>query len=162
MSEKRFSYEKECYREEWWEYVGTYIDKEKGQYFEVPYGTVKPLVDTMMEQQSTIEGLQKRVKDLEENEELKSYNLQHFLEWLVIKKHVTDEPLRDINNVMKCVDEFKEYLGQLESDDYYVCGMPPRCGKVISQMQEINNLRKQGKRVHVFNGKITDKNEWKD
>lgn len=43
-------------------------------------------------------------------EELKTYNLQHFLEWLVIKGYVTDEPLKDINNVIDCVNEFKEYL----------------------------------------------------
>ena len=41
--------------------------------------------------------------------ELKTHNLQHFLEWLVIKGYVTDEPLKDINNVIDCVDEFKEY-----------------------------------------------------
>lgn len=33
-------------------------------------------------------------------EELKTYNLQHFLEWLVINEYITDEPLKDINNVM--------------------------------------------------------------
>ena len=43
-------------------------------------------------------------------EELKTYNLQHFLEWLVINEYVTDEPLKDINNVIDCVDKFKEYL----------------------------------------------------
>ena len=42
--------------------------------------------------------------------ELKTYNLQHFLEWLVIKGYVTDEPMKDINNVIGCVNEFKEYL----------------------------------------------------
>lgn len=57
MSEERFSYEKECYRDEWYGYVGTYIDKEKGQYIEVPYNLVKPLVDTIMERQDLIEEL---------------------------------------------------------------------------------------------------------
>lgn len=46
-------------------------------------------------------------------EELKTHNLQHFLEWLVIKGYVIDEPLKDINNVIGCVDEFKEYLIEL-------------------------------------------------
>lgn len=43
-------------------------------------------------------------------EELKTYNLQHFLEWLVIKGYVADESMKDINNVIDCVDKFKEYL----------------------------------------------------
>ena len=43
-------------------------------------------------------------------EELKTHNLQHFLEWLVIRGYVTDEPLKDINNVIDCVNKFKEYL----------------------------------------------------
>ena len=43
-------------------------------------------------------------------EELKTHNLQHFLEWLVIKGYVTDEPMKDINNVIDCVNKFKEYL----------------------------------------------------
>lgn len=43
-------------------------------------------------------------------EELETHNLQHFLEWLVIKGYVTDEPMKDINNVIDCVNEFKEYL----------------------------------------------------
>lgn len=43
-------------------------------------------------------------------EELKTYNLQHFLEWLVINGYVTDKPLKDINNVIDCVNEFKEYI----------------------------------------------------
>ena len=64
MSEKRFSYEKECYRDEWYGYVGTYIDKEKGQYIEVPYNTVNPLVDTIMEQQSIIESKDKQLERL--------------------------------------------------------------------------------------------------
>lgn len=42
--------------------------------------------------------------------ELKTYNLQHFLEWLVINGYVTDKPLKDINNVIDCVNEFKEYI----------------------------------------------------
>ena len=46
--------------------------------------------------------------------ELRTYNLQHFLEWLVIKGDVTDEPLKNINNVIACVDEFKEYLTELD------------------------------------------------
>ena len=46
----------------------------------------------------------------EENKELKTHNLQHFLEWLVIKGYVTDELMKDINNVIDCVDKFKEYL----------------------------------------------------
>lgn len=52
-------------------------------------------------------------------EELKTHNLQHFLEWLVIKGYVTDEPMKDINNVIACVDEFKEYL--TESDEFKEC-----------------------------------------
>lgn len=44
--------------------------------------------------------------------ELKTYNLQHFLEWLVIKGYVTDEPMKDINNVIDCVGKFKEYLNK--------------------------------------------------
>lgn len=47
-------------------------------------------------------------------EELKTYNLQHFLEWLIINKYVTDEPMKDINNVIDCVDEFKEYLNKVD------------------------------------------------
>lgn len=47
-------------------------------------------------------------------EELKTYNLQHFLEWLVINKYVTDEPMKDINNVIDCVDKFKEYLNKVD------------------------------------------------
>lgn len=47
-------------------------------------------------------------------EELKTHNLQHFLEWLVIKGYVTDEPMKDINNVIGCVSEFKEYLTGLD------------------------------------------------
>ena len=43
-------------------------------------------------------------------EELKTHNLQHFLEWLVIRGYVTDEPMKDINNVIDCVNKFKEYL----------------------------------------------------
>ena len=46
-------------------------------------------------------------------EELKTHNLQHFLEWLVIKGYVTDEPMKDINNVIDCVNKFKEYLSVL-------------------------------------------------
>lgn len=48
-------------------------------------------------------------------EELKTYNLQHFLEWLVIEKYVTDEQMKDINNVIDCVNKFKEYL----TDEYF-------------------------------------------
>lgn len=44
------------------------------------------------------------------DEELKTHNLQYFLEWLVIKGYVTDEPMKDINNVIDCVNKFKEYL----------------------------------------------------
>lgn len=63
MSEKqRFFYEKECYRDEWYGPVGTYIDKEKGQYIEVPHNTVKPLVDTIMEQKAIIEEQEKVIK----------------------------------------------------------------------------------------------------
>ena len=47
-------------------------------------------------------------------EELKTHNLQHFLEWLVIKGYVTDEPMKDINNVLDCVNKFKEYLTGLD------------------------------------------------
>ena len=47
-------------------------------------------------------------------EELKTHNLQHFLEWLVIKGYVTDEPMKDINNVIDCVNKFKEYLTELD------------------------------------------------
>ena len=43
-------------------------------------------------------------------EELKTYNLQDFLEWLVINGYVTDKPLKDINNVIDCVNEFKECI----------------------------------------------------
>ena len=46
--------------------------------------------------------------------ELKTHNLQHFLEWLVIKGYVTDEPMKDINNVIDCVNKFKEYLTELD------------------------------------------------
>ena len=49
-------------------------------------------------------------KFITDNEELKTHNLQHFLEWLVIKGYVTDEPMKDINNVIDCVNKFKEYL----------------------------------------------------
>ena len=45
--------------------------------------------------------------------ELKTYNLQHFLEWLVIKGYVTDEPMKDINNVIDCDGKFKEYLNKV-------------------------------------------------
>ena len=45
--------------------------------------------------------------------ELKTYNLQHFLEWLVIKGYVTDEQMKDINNVIDCVGKFKEYLNKV-------------------------------------------------
>ena len=55
------------------------------------------LFDKLNEQQAIIE-------------ELKTHNLQHFLEWLVIRGYVTDEPMKDINNVIDCVNEFKEYL----------------------------------------------------
>lgn len=41
---------------------------------------------------------------------LKTYNLQHFLEWLVIKGYVADESMKDINNVIDCVGKFKKYL----------------------------------------------------
>ena len=47
-------------------------------------------------------------------EELKTHNLQHFLEWLVIKGYVTDEPMKDINNVIDCVNKFNEYLTELD------------------------------------------------
>ena len=50
----------------------------------------------------------------EENKELKTHNLQHFLEWLVIRGYVTDEPMKDINNVIDCVNKFKEYLTELD------------------------------------------------
>lgn len=43
-------------------------------------------------------------------EELKIHNLQHFLEWLVIERYVTDESMKDISNVINCVNKFKEYL----------------------------------------------------
>lgn len=59
--------------------------------------TYEELVDLLNKQQVIIE-------------ELETYNLQHFLEWLVINKYVTDEPLKDINNVIDCVNKFKEYL----------------------------------------------------
>lgn len=36
--------------------------------------------------------------------------LQHFLEWLVINGYVTDESMKDINNVIDCINRFKEYL----------------------------------------------------
>lgn len=47
-------------------------------------------------------------------EELKTYNLQHFLEWLVINEYVTDESMKNINNVINCVDKFKEYLNKVD------------------------------------------------
>lgn len=59
------------------------------------------LFDKLNEQQSIIE-------------ELKTHNLQHFLEWLVIRRYVTDEPMKDINNVIDCVNKFKEYLTELD------------------------------------------------
>lgn len=62
------------------------------------------LCNRLNKQQSTISRLE------EENEELKTYNLQYFLEWLVINGYVTDEWMKDINNVIDCVDKFKEYL----------------------------------------------------
>lgn len=49
-------------------------------------------------------------------EELKTHNLQHFLEWLVIEGYVTDEPMKDINNVIDCVNKFKGYLEVLEDE----------------------------------------------
>ena len=55
------------------------------------------IIDLLNEQQAMIE-------------ELKTHNLQHFLEWLVIERYVTDEPMKDINNVIDCVTKFKEYL----------------------------------------------------
>lgn len=36
--------------------------------------------------------------------------LQHFLEWLAINGYVADESMKDINNVIDCVNRFKEYL----------------------------------------------------
>ena len=51
-------------------------------------------------------------------EELRTYNLQHFLEWLVIEGYVTDESMKDINNVIDCVNKFKEYLTELDSECY--------------------------------------------
>ena len=59
------------------------------------------IVDRLNEQQFIIE-------------ELKTHNLQHFLEWLVINGYVTDEPMKDINNVIDCVNKFKEYLTELD------------------------------------------------
>lgn len=56
----------------------------------------------------------KVIEQQEMIEELKTYNLQHFLEWLVINKYVTDEPMKDINNVIDCVDKFKEYLNKVD------------------------------------------------
>ena len=49
-------------------------------------------------------------------EELKTHNLQHFLEWLVIKGYVTDEQMKDINHVIDCVNEFKEYVTEFEKE----------------------------------------------
>lgn len=87
MSEKRFGYgETDLF--EWVEDNGEMI-------------STKECVNKLNEQQFIIE-------------ELKTYNLQHFLEWLVIKGYVTDEPLKDINNVIDCVDEFKECLTELD------------------------------------------------
>ena len=60
-------------------------------------GDEKSMSDLLNEQQFIIE-------------ELKTHNLQHFLEWLVIRGYVTDEPMKDINNVIDCVNKFKEYL----------------------------------------------------
>lgn len=48
--------------------------------------------------------------------DLKTYNLQHFLEWLVMKGYVIDENLKDITNVIECVNMFKEYIDDWEKD----------------------------------------------
>lgn len=64
---------------------------------ELVISLLNELADKVDEQQAMIE-------------ELKTYNLQHFLEWLVIKGYVTNESMKDINNVIDCVDKFKEYL----------------------------------------------------
>lgn len=61
------------------------------------------IVDLLNKQQSIIE-------------ELKTHNLQHFLEWLVIKGYVTDEQMKDINNVIACVNEFNEYIREFEKE----------------------------------------------
>lgn len=83
MSEKRFGYgETDLF--EWVEDNGKMI-------------STKDCVKTLNEQQFIIE-------------ELKTHNLQHFLEWLVINGYVTDEPMKDINTVIDCVNKFKEYL----------------------------------------------------
>lgn len=56
----------------------------------------------------------KVIEQQEMIEELKTYNLQHFLEWLVIKGYVTDEPMKDINNIIDCVGKFKKYLNKVD------------------------------------------------
>lgn len=86
MSEKRFEYDK-CTG-----IKDLSIDENDDQFL---YPT--QIVDLLNKQQVIIE-------------ELKTYNLQHFLEWLVIKGYVADESMKDINNVIDCVNRFKEYL----------------------------------------------------
>lgn len=75
--------------------VVAFDEKEKEYYIGID------LEDLLNEQQSIIE-------------ELKTHNLQHFLEWLVIKGYVTDEQMKDINHVIDCVNEFKEYITEFE------------------------------------------------
>lgn len=77
--------------------VVAFDEKEKEYYIGID------LEDLLNEQQSIIE-------------ELKTHNLQHFLEWLVIKGYVTDEQMKDINHVIDCVNEFKEYITEFEKE----------------------------------------------
>ena len=66
--------------------------------------------DTLLDWEDVVDKLNEQQFIIEE---LKTHNLQHFLEWLVIKGYVTDEPMKDINNVIDCVNKFKEYLSVL-------------------------------------------------
>ena len=94
MSEKRF--------ERWNDHSCKVKDNQEDTFL-----NWEDVVNKLNEQQSIIE-------------ELKTHNLQHFLEWLVIKGYVTDEPMKDINNVIDCVNKFKEYLTELDKFKEYL------------------------------------------
>lgn len=94
MSEKRFTYGETI------DYNFFDVFEEKKYLGMIQRDSTK-IVDRLNEQHFIIE-------------ELKTHNLQHFLEWLVIKGYVTDEPMKDINNVIDCVNKFKEYLTELD------------------------------------------------
>ena len=105
MSEKRFTIHELCkYDEEQEKWIDCdrhcITDNERNINYDLLFDYVN-LCKLLNEQQATIE-------------ELKTHNLQHFLEWLVIKGYVTDEPMKDINNVIDCVNKFKEYLTELD------------------------------------------------